>query len=89
MTEFARISISSKQLWWLRDRKVLPDDLLGQIEIAMVSQKNGGLLSLDVVESVSDALTLALAEIGFDVHSELTADGEILEELIDRFTFLD
>ena len=41
--------------------------------------------STEQIEALRGACTEALARIGFDVSYELTAEGRVLEDLIDKF----
>lgn len=50
----------------------------------MVLDRQRLLGSEDQVEALRGACTDALARIGFDTRHELTADGRVLEELIDK-----
>lgn len=43
-------------------------------------------LAPSVVKKIREALTTKLAEIGFDQNYLLTADGQMLETLLDKFT---
>jgi len=45
-------------------------------------------LPVGVADSISDALTAALAEVGFERNNDLTMKGKVLEELIDQFNGL-
>lgn len=42
-------------------------------------------LSRDLAEEFREALTNELAKVGFDENYDLTAEGRILEDLIDFF----
>ena len=50
----------------------------------MVLDRQRLLGSEEQVEALRGACTDALARIGFDPRHELTADGRVLEELIDK-----
>ena len=42
-------------------------------------------LSHDLAEEFRDAFTVQLAQVGFDEKYDTTSEGQILENLIDRF----
>jgi len=88
MSELTRVSLSSAQLEWLKFHNVLPEDLLRDIEIAASRNSRKFFLPASIADSISDALTAALAEVGFDCNNDLTMKGKVLEELIDQFNGL-
>lgn len=80
------IRITKQQFEYLRDQRINPPASLrifdsgeaGVGEIYMIR------ISAASAEEFRDKLTRRLAEIGFDQDYEITAEGRMLEELIDR-----
>lgn len=53
-------------------------------QIAALLRRPSFTLSAGDAEAVRDALTEALAQVGFGADYELTADGHLIEDLIDK-----
>lgn len=86
MNDSIRVLLSARQLDWLADHKALPLDLMRCIEGAAAQKESGYIVvPLDVAESIADALTQLLGEIGFDEANQLTDEGQMIENLIDLF----
>ena len=82
-----RLRLYETERQYLLDSGFLSDHLLGVLRSAPAG--SGGQVVLDVprdiVEQFRAAFTDRLAEVGFDTAYEPTAEGRILESLIDRF----
>lgn len=83
------ISISNTQAEYLDRAGLLRPD-----EINSLSDIDSNFLfsvqlkiSKQRIEEICDQLTLNLANVGFDSGYQLTAEGEIIENLIDKLTF--
>jgi hypothetical protein len=84
---FVTIRLCRQEIDYLINAK-----FLGPLQIEAVrdaeSSNDGGVvlrLSRDSAEAFREAFTDELAKVGFDDKYELTAEGCILEDLIDRF----
>jgi len=88
MSKLIRVSLSSAQLEWLKSHNVFPEELLRNVEITASRDSMKFFLPVGVADSISDALTAALAEVGFERNNDLTMKGKVLEELIDQFNGL-
>lgn len=79
-----KINLNKKEIDYLCDASFLEKN---QMEILY---KNKSKISIDfdskkLIETFRDKFTLRLAEVGFDESYELTDEGKILENLIDKF----
>ena len=81
------ILLSRDQAEFLKFAPFLPPPLVEILRTAApVSDARIAIeLSGDAAESFGEALTLRLAQVGFDADYALTDEGRMLEELIDRF----
>ena len=81
------VKLSKSEFDYLRQASFLHTELLKSLEEA--SEQRGGSFLLNLsparAESFRDYFTLELARVGFGRNDELTDEGEVLEELIDRF----
>ena len=89
MSRLTSFALSEAQLRWLECNKLLPSHLMNLLQSATTGGTPNFRLPSDVVDAICDALTLALAEIGFDGDEKLTSDGEKLEALIAQLTQFD
>lgn len=89
MSQLLNVSISEEQLRWLSDHSLIPETLMSYLRKSSARTASNRQLPTAIVEAICDALTLALAEIGFDGDENLTEDGEKLEALIEQFTRFD
>lgn len=80
--------LAPDEVVYLRGADYLPEPLY-QIVVDKLGASVGvrTTVSVDdaVAEALRDAFTLRLAQVGFDGAYELTPEGFILEDLIDRF----
>ena len=86
-----RIQISGRELAYLRRASFLPSHLAYVIGSAQIETNGARYLTVarDVAEAFRSAFTDRLAKGGFGGAYELTPEGRMLEELIDRFDFGD
>lgn len=72
---------------YLRSSSFLPESLVRIVGTAqrVSSEVFAVRISRAVAEEFRSAFTLQLAKVGFDANYELTTEGRLLEELIDRF----
>jgi hypothetical protein len=81
-----RVRLNSDEAAFLSSATFLPDCIARQLK--PISERNLGGSDLDVsdgeAESLRSILTERLAMIGFDASYNLTAEGSILEQLIDK-----
>jgi len=80
------VRLSSQELLYLKNTAFLGQDLLEVIDSAE-RQRRGYLIhvSRDIAEQFRSAFTERLARRGFDSAYDLTREGKVLEELIDKF----
>ncbi len=81
------VQLSTGQLEYLRRARFLPASLVSIIETARVARDEGCslLISRRAAEDFRSTFTERLAEVGFGADYELSSEGQMLEELIDRF----
>jgi len=81
------IQLSSSEVEYLREASFLPPHLAEIVRSAQLASDGSFSLhvSREVAEGFRSALTDQLAKTGFDVDYEVTGEGRMLEELIDRF----
>jgi len=81
------VKISPRGLVYLRNTKFLPQDLERIVATAETVAGVAPVLVLDrdTAERFREEFTVRLARVGFDQHYEPTAEGTLLEELIDQF----
>ena len=81
------IRLSRNEVEYLRQASFLPSHLVEIVRFAE-SASEGSLflrVSRDAAEGFRSAFTDRLAKVGFGVDYELTGEGSLLEDLIDRF----
>lgn len=85
--EEGTVRLSGQEVMYLQNSLSLPDDLARFIESGHVSVEKGMTLSpsREIAERFREIFTERLAKVGFDKNYEPTAEGRILEGLIDRF----
>jgi hypothetical protein len=82
-----QVRLSSRDITYLKSTNFLPPEL-AQIILSKLSadaDKYEVILSQNVTDKIREALTERLAKVGFDSNYQPTAEGKLLEELIDRF----
>jgi hypothetical protein len=82
-----RLQLSRTEWEYLKSAPFLSASLKQIVETAEIARDETRSLiaSRDEAEELRSAFTDRLAEVGFDADNELTAEGGLLEELIDRF----
>lgn len=90
MSQSLRIVQLSKQQWmYLKNSSFLDADeeLIQALESVNVNNNSNYTLhvSSDIAEKFRDAFTERLAKVGFNEQYEPTAEGKMLEQLIDDF----
>ena len=80
------VRLSAGQFMYLKNTSFLSEACARTLEGARAVH-DYYLLSLphEMAEQFCDCFTDRLAKVGFDARYELTAEGKMLEELIDRF----
>jgi hypothetical protein len=81
------VQLSPRELLYLKNTDFLPVSLSDIINAAqsLGSDRHTVQISRDVAEQFRSAFTERLAKAGFDADYEPTSEGELLEQLIDRF----
>ena len=84
---FVTIRLGRREIDYLINSKFLAPP---QIEVVRAAESTSGgtavlELSRDSAEEFREAFTNELAKVGFDENYNLTAEGRILEDLIDLF----
>ena len=81
------VKLSKTELTYLKQAGFLETELLQYLQDAEEQRGGNFLLNLPpaIAQSFGHSFTIRLAGVGFDEHYELTDEGEVLEELIDRF----
>jgi hypothetical protein len=71
---------------YLKNTSFLPEDCVRTIE-SFRTVGDGYLLNVsdETAEQFRDAFTVRLAKAGFDASYNLSSEGKVLEDLIDRF----
>jgi hypothetical protein len=84
------VGLSSSEVDYLKTAGFLSSALLEFLQDIQWSSDVAGTLKLPAVtaEEFREAFTEYLAKVGFDESYELTAEGKLLEDLIDRFNGL-
>ena len=81
------VHLSAREIMYITNSNFLSEPLM-QVLISSAN-KNGesGVISVDrnSAEKLRDAFTDRLAKVGFDKDYDPTAEGRMLEDLIDRF----
>ena len=88
MTTLTRyIELTRNEVEYLKKAGFLPLAMLEYLQTVYWKLDNRGYveISIEVAEDFREILTEQLAKVGFDETYELTAEGVLLEELIDRF----
>lgn len=81
------IKLSQQEIEYLGSANFLKPHQIGILKAAKLSGHTGITLKLsrDSAEELREAFTDELAKKGFDENYDLTPEGRILEDLIDRF----
>lgn len=81
------IKLSQHEVNFLRNADFLEPHQMDALGSAEPSDDSNAVLRLprNLAEDFRDAFTLELAKFGFDANYDLTPEGVILEDLIDRF----
>lgn len=79
------VSLDARELVYLKNTAFLPQALAQRLEIAPTRGKSCLTVTREVAEQYRDAFTERLARAGFDADYKPTAEGRILETLIDKF----
>jgi hypothetical protein len=87
MVENRRIKLSRREIMYLKSTSFLPPELAQIIHASLPldGDKHAVNLSHDAAERFRNEFTIRLAKVGFDAGYELTSEGKLLEDLIDRF----
>lgn len=91
MKIFSRcIDLKRSEIDYLESDSFLPSALLSYLRGAKWRSAYVALLDLpsEAAEELREAFTEQLAKVGFDDGYELTAEGRLLESLIDRFGYM-
>lgn len=86
-TEIRRVELTRSEIDYLNTAGLLPSTLLECLKNIRWRSDVAGTLEASVatVEEFREALTEQLAKVGFDEAYEPSAEGRLLESLIDRF----
>jgi len=80
------IVLSSREFFYLKNSSFLPKLLSAVVDGAVGSNDNHLLIvPSELIEPFRSAFTERLAARGFDEEYDVTAEGKVLEELIDKF----
>ena len=84
---FVTIRLSRREIHYLINAKFLGPLQIEAVRAAESSNDGSAVLRLsrNSAEEFREAFTQELANVGFDENYDLTAEGRILEDLIDRF----
>ncbi len=86
-TPKTKIKLSQSEIDYLQNSQFLQPTLLHAIENLI--EENGRACAINInretAEEFRSAFTKQLAKVGFNEAYELTAEGRLLEDLIDRF----
>lgn len=84
---FVTIKLSGKEIDYLTNAAFLGPLQIDAVRAAESTNDATAVLELsrDSAEEFREAFTNELAKVGFDENYVLTAEGRILEDLIDRF----
>jgi hypothetical protein len=84
---FLTIRLPRREIQYLINAKFLGPLQIEAVRAAELSNDGSAVLRLsrDSAEEFREAFTHELAKEGFDENYDLTAEGRILEDLIDRF----
>lgn len=84
---FVTVRLPRRQIHYLNNAKFLSPLQIEAVHAAESSSDGSAVLKLsrDLAEEFREALTNELAKVGFDENYDLTAEGRILEDLIDFF----
>ncbi len=88
MSDDIVIHLKARHFDYLRSiQACFPDSLLRVLETVQEKTQDTYVLSTsrEIAEEFRDAFTDRLARYGFDAQYELTEEGKLLEDLIDRF----
>lgn len=78
------IQLSARQIAYLATASYLPADLRETV-VAAAKAIEPMAIDATTADTVQSALTVRLGQAGFDADYEVTAEGAMLEELIDAF----
>jgi nicotinic acid phosphoribosyltransferase len=83
------LKLSCEEIKYLHGADFIDPFLLDELRKAEVLVDASVVLrvSREAAESLRDTFTLQLAKVGFNENYDLTPEGRILEDLIDRFHF--
>lgn len=84
------VRLSSKEMFYLKNTAFLGEALARIIDAADVQEKDVCVVhvSQSIAEEFRSAFTDRLARTGFNSTYDLTREGELLEQLIDKFSLL-
>jgi len=83
------VRLSGSQVAYLKSARFLEPSLTQIVEAAEALEGDSHIVRVarDVAEQFRAAFTDRLAKVGFDAQYELTDEGRMLEDLIDRFHY--
>ncbi|MFM9841396.1 MAG: hypothetical protein ACKVOI_00350 [Dongiaceae bacterium] len=85
-SEFTSVKLSSQELFYLGDSGLPTSEQIDMAEpVAPDAQTRVIQFSNIAARRIGDALTARLALHGFDEKYELTPEGRLIEDLIDKF----
>lgn len=81
------IKLSSNEIDFLCNAGFLDIHQIEFLRGAQASNDTDAVLRItrDLAEEFRDAFTIELAKVGFDANYDLTPEGRVIEDLIDRF----
>ncbi len=81
------VTLDARDVVYLKNTTFLPLPLVQVLEAIALSPRTSHelLISPEMAEEYRSAFTLRLARVGFDADYGPTAEGRILEDLIDKF----
>jgi hypothetical protein len=84
---FVTIKLPRREIHYLINAKFLSPLHIEAVRAAQSSSGGSAVLKLsrNLAEEFREAFTNELAKVGFDENDDLTAEGRILEDLIDFF----
>jgi len=86
-TQAKTVALSARDLLYLQNARFLPPSLAHLVGDTIPGQDATRVLTVSraVAEQFRASFTDRLARVGFDSQYELTEEGRLLEDLIDRF----
>ena len=84
---FVTVRLSRREIHYLINAQFLGPLQIEVVRVAESSSDGSAVLKLsrNLAEEFREAFTNELAKVGFDENDDLTAEGRILEDLIDFF----